>query len=332
MKGILLAGGTGTRLFPATVPVSKQLLPVYDKPLIYYPLTTLMLAGISEVLVITTEQDMDQFRLLLRDGSQWGLDITYAVQSEARGIPEALLIGRDFIGDDSVALALGDNIFFGYQLTERLRRASTLSEGALIFAHTVPDPERFGVVTLDRDGGVIEIVEKPKHPESNLAVVGLYFYDRHVADHAADLNPSARGELEITDLNRGYLERGELRAELLGRGTAWIDAGTADSLLQAANFIQNIEKQQGMQVASPEEIAWRLGYIDDAELGRQADAISSSAYGQYLRGILDQYRSGAQGPDDYLQVHSAQHEPHGTTRGTDTDRRFDEAGAGEEAC
>ena len=222
--------------------------------------------------------------------------------------------------------------FFGYQLTERLRRASTLSEGALIFAHTVPDPERFGVVTLDRDGGVIEIVEKPKHPESNLAVVGLYFYDRHVADHAADLNPSARGELEITDLNRGYLERGELRAELLGRGTAWIDAGTADSLLQAANFIQNIEKQQGMQVASPEEIAWRLGYIDDAELGRQADAISSSAYGQYLRDILDQYRSGAQGPDDYLQVHSAQHEPHGTTRGTDTDRRFDEAGAGEEAC
>ncbi len=305
MKAILLAGGTGTRLHPMTRPVSKQLLPVYDKPLVYYPLTTVMLAGIRDILVITTPEDNLPFRRLLGDGSQWGLHLEYATQPDPGGLPQAFLIGEEFIDGEPVCLILGDNIFFAYGLSERLQRAAELTDGALIFAHHVQDPERFGIVTLARDGSVVDIEEKPREPRSNFAVVGLYFYDNTVVDITKSLRPSPRGELEITDVNRAYLERGDLRVEQLGRGTAWIDAGTPDSLLQAANFIQNVELQQGMKVACPEEIAWRLGYLDDSELERQATRIANSAYGRYLLDLLARSRAGYDGPADFLQTRRA---------------------------
>jgi glucose-1-phosphate thymidylyltransferase len=281
--------------------VSKQLLPVYDKPLIYYPLTTLMLAGIREVLVINAPEEQAQFQRLLGDGSQWGLSISYAQQPRPEGLAQAFLIGEAFIGDSTVSLALGDNVFFAYGFSERVRAAAELTEGALIFGHPVRDPERFGVVTFDRTGKVTAIDEKPAAPKSNFAVVGLYFYDQNVVEFAKRLKPSDRGELEITDLNRAYLDAGTLRVELLGRGTAWIDAGTADSLLQAANFVQNVELQQGLKIACPEEIAWRLGYIDDDEFRRQGERMLNSAYGRYLLELLRRHLDGTDGPRDFLQ-------------------------------
>lgn len=302
MKGILLAGGSGTRLHPLTLPVSKQLLPVYDKPLVYYPLTTLMLAGIRDILMITTPEDQHAFQALLGDGSQWGLALSYQVQPRPEGLAQAFLLGEEFIGDSSVALVLGDNIFFAYGLSERLHAAAELREGALVFAHSVPDPSRYGVVSFDPEGRPLTIEEKPEHPKSNFALVGLYFYDNHVIEIARSLRPSARGELEITDVNRAYLERGQLQVSLLGRGTAWIDAGTADSLLQAGNFIHNVERQQALKVACPEEIAWRLGYLTDDDFRRQAERLGKSEYGRYLLDLLARHQSGIAGPKDFLRT------------------------------
>jgi glucose-1-phosphate thymidylyltransferase len=292
MKGIILAGGSGTRLAPITSVVSKQLLPVYDKPMIYYPLSTLMLAGIRDVLIITTPQDRDLFARLLGDGSNWGMNISYAVQPSPDGLAQAFLIGKDFIGNDPVSLILGDNIFFGYGITDRLQRAARLTEGSVVFAYQVSDPERYGVVAFDHTGRVTDIEEKPANPKSNFAVTGLYFYDNDVVSIAKDLRPSERGELEITDLNRIYLERGQLSVELLGRGTAWIDTGTHDSLLGAGNFIEVIEARQGLKVACPEEIAWRMGYISDAHLTSLAAPLMKSGYGKYLLRLLEQDFSG----------------------------------------
>jgi glucose-1-phosphate thymidylyltransferase len=292
MKGIILAGGSGTRLAPITSVVSKQLLPVYDKPMIYYPLSTLMLAGIRDVLIITTPQDRDLFARLLGDGSKWGMNISYAVQPSPDGLAQAFLIGRNFIGNDPVSLILGDNIFFGYGITDRLQRAARVTEGSVVFAYQVSDPERYGVVAFDHNGRVTDIEEKPAKPKSNFAVTGLYFYDNDVVSIAKDLRPSERGELEITDLNRIYLERGQLSVELLGRGTAWIDTGTHDSLLNAGNFIEVIEARQGLKVACPEEIAWRMGYIDDAHLTSLAAPLMKSGYGKYLLRLLEQDFSG----------------------------------------
>ncbi len=301
MKGILLAGGSGTRLYPTTQAISKQLLPVYDKPLIYYPLTTLMLAGIREILLITTPPEQRQFESLLGDGSQWGIKLEYAVQPSPDGLAQAFLIGESFIGDSPVALGLGDNIFFAYGLSQRLRAAAELTSGGLVFAHRVRDPQRYGVVSFDSTGRVLDIEEKPAQPKSNHAVVGLYFYDNDVVSIAKSLTPSARGELEITDVNRAYLDRGDLQVAMLGRGTAWMDAGTADSMLQAANFIHNVELQQGFKVACPEEIAWRLGYIDDAAFAGEADRLGKSEYGRYLRELLERRATGTDGPADFLQ-------------------------------
>jgi glucose-1-phosphate thymidylyltransferase len=281
-KGILLAGGAGTRLHPLTLAVSKQLMPVYDKPLIYYPLSVLMLAGIRDILVITTPADQPQFQNLLRDGRQWGLRIAWAVQPEPRGIAEAFLIGREFIGQAPVALALGDNIFYGHGLPERLRAVARQAHGATVFGYAVRDPERYGVAEFDASGRVIGIEEKPAQPRSNYAITGLYFYDAQVADIAAGLQPSARGELEITDVNRHYLERGELSLERLGRGFAWLDTGTHDALLAAANFVRTVQERQGMLISCPEEIAWRMGFIDDAALARLAEPLRKTEYGQYL--------------------------------------------------
>ena len=286
MKGILLAGGAGSRLHPATLAVSKQLLPVYDKPMVYYPLSTLMLAGIREVLLISTPQDTPRFQQLLGDGSRWGLALSYAVQPSPDGIPQALLIGQTFLAGEECALMLGDNIFYGNELTTMLERAASLRSGATVFAYPVTDPERYGVVEFDATGRALGLEEKPKVPRSRHAVTGLYFYDRHAPEHAAQLRPSPRGELEITDLNRIYLERGELEVVALGRGMAWLDTGTHDSLLEASQFIQTIEKRQGLKVACPEEIAWRQGWIDDAELEALAGAIGKSGYGEYLRSVL----------------------------------------------
>ena len=281
-KGIVLAGGTGTRLHPLRRAISKQLMAVYDKPMIYYPLTTLMLAGIREVLVISTPQDRPLFEALLGDGGAWGMRICYEVQPSPDGLAQAFLIGERFIDGEGAALILGDNIFYGEGLPKTLAEAASRPEGATIFAYWVRNPEAFGVVDFDADGRPLSIEEKPATPRSNWAVTGLYFYDHHVIEHARRLKPSARGELEITDLNRAYLERGQLRVERLSRGTAWLDTGTPDALLQAANFVQTLQSRQGLQIASPEEIAYRLGWITREELVVQAEALGNAAYGQYL--------------------------------------------------
>ncbi|MEM1041206.1 MAG: glucose-1-phosphate thymidylyltransferase RfbA [Bacteroidota bacterium] len=286
MKGIILAGGAGTRLYPLTLAVSKQLMPVYDKPLVYYPLSTLMLAGIREVLVVSTPRDLPLFERLLGDGASWGMVFSYAEQPAPKGIAEAFLLGEDFIGGDGVALVLGDNIFYGQGLSGRLQRAAQQAEGATVFGYRVRDPERYGVVTFDDTGRAIDITEKPARPTSNYAVTGLYFYDNAVVDIARTLAPSDRGELEITDVNRAYLERGDLRVETLGRGTAWLDTGTHAALLEAAHFIEVVESRQGLKIACPEEVAYRMGYIDAARLEALAEPLAKSAYGEYLLGLL----------------------------------------------
>jgi glucose-1-phosphate thymidylyltransferase len=281
MKGIILAGGKGTRLHPLTISTSKQLLPVYDKPMIYYPLSMLMLAGIREILVISTPKALPAFKELLRDGKQWGLDFAYIQQDQPRGLADAFLLGKDFIDNQPVGLILGDNIFFGHGLPNSLRKASKLQEGAVIFAYPVRDPERYGVVEFDEDGKAVSIEEKPKDPRSHYAVPGIYFYDQRVVSFAEKLTPSARGELEITDLNCMYMENGELNVEILGRGVAWLDAGTHESLLQAAQFVQTLEERQGMMISCPEEIAYRLGFIERERLIEQAKMFNNQ-YGDYL--------------------------------------------------
>lgn len=287
-RGIVLAGGSGTRLHPVTRAVSKQLLPLYDKPLIYYPLATLMLAGIREILLISTPEDRGLFERLLGDGAQWGIRVQYAVQSEPRGIAEALLIGADFIGADPVCLILGDNLFYGHGLPEQLRAAAERSVEATVFAYHVRDPERYGVVEFDAAGRVLGLEEKPAAPRSHYALTGLYFYDARCIEFARRLKPSARGELEITDINRAYLERGTLRVELLGRGIAWLDTGTHASLLAAANFIETIEARQGLKICCPEEIAYRQGFIDRAQLAQLAESLRRSGYGDYLKLVLEE--------------------------------------------
>ncbi len=282
MKGIILAGGRGTRLHPLTFSMSKQLLPVYDKPMVYYPLSMLMLAEIRDILIISTPEDLPLFRNLLGDGTQWGLRFSYAEQDQPRGLADAFRVGAKFVGNDSSCLILGDNIFFGHGLPEILRRSATLTSGARIFAYPVRDPERYGVVEFDSDGKVVSLEEKPAQPKSNYAVPGVYFYDPGVIEMAANLQPSKRGELEITDLNRLYVERGDLRVEALGRGVAWLDAGTHESLLQASNFIQAVQERQGMMISCPEEIAYRMGFIDKRRLLELADRLKNNSYGQYL--------------------------------------------------
>jgi glucose-1-phosphate thymidylyltransferase len=285
-KGIVLAGGAGTRLYPVTQVVSKQLLPVYDKPMIYYPLSTLMLAGIRDILLISTPGDTPRFAQLLGDGAQWGLNLSYAVQPSPDGLAQAFVIGREFIGTGPAALVLGDNIFYGHDLHAQLARANARAGGATVFAYAVADPQRYGVVEFDRDGRVVSLEEKPREPRSRYAVTGLYFYDNRVLDVAAALTPSARGELEITDVNRAYLQWGDLTCEVLGRGMAWLDTGTHGSLLEASHYIETIERRQGLKVACPEEIAFRLGYIDAEQLERLGGALAGNGYGQYLLRLL----------------------------------------------
>jgi len=288
MKGIILAGGSGTRLHPLTLAVSKQLLPIYNKPMIYYPLSTLMLAGIRDVLIITTPRDQEGFRRLLGDGSAIGMRLEYAAQPKPDGLAQAFIIGRSFVGTDRVALALGDNIFYGAHFTDYLRTGADSQDGAVVYGYWVRDPERYGVVEFDGDGRAISLEEKPSAPRSHYAVTGLYFYDNQVLDIAAGLRPSPRGELEITDVNRAYLERGQLRVERLPRGIAWLDTGTHEALVQASNYIQALEERQGLMVANLEEIAFRMGYIDAAQLVRLADAMGRGSYAEYLRTVVEQ--------------------------------------------
>src|SRR5579863_5535826 len=293
-KGLILAGGSGTRLYPLTESISKQLLPVYDKPMIYYPLSILMLAGIRNILVISTPEDTARFIALLKDGSQWGLHIEYAVQPRPEGLAQAFLIGETFIGADTSTLVLGDNIFFGYSLSEQLQSAAADESGATVFAYRVSDPQRYGVVEFDRSGRAIGIEEKPRQPRSQYAVTGLYFYDNSVVEIAKSIRPSARGELEITDVNRRYLERGDLKVKTMGRGIAWLDTGTPDSLLEAATFIQTIERPQGMKIACPEEIAWRMKFITAEQTARLAEPLRKSGYGEYLLSILREDASASE--------------------------------------
>jgi glucose-1-phosphate thymidylyltransferase len=287
MKGIILSGGKGTRLYPLTIGVSKQLLPVYDKPMVYYPLSMLMFAGIREILIISTPDALPAFRNLLKDGSHLGLKFSYAEQAEPRGLADAFLVGKDFIAGEPVCLILGDNIFFGHGLPDQLRNAAQLTQGALIFAYPVRDPERYGVVEFDPNGMALSIEEKPAKPRSHYAVPGMYFYDSNVSDHAATLKPSSRGEIEITDLNMIYLEQGQMRVEILGRGVAWLDAGTHEALLQAGNFVQTVQDRQGMMISCPEEIAFSLGFIDASQLRYLAQTMDSNQYGQYLLHLID---------------------------------------------
>ena len=299
-KGIILAGGAGSRLLPLTLGVSKQLMPVYDKPMIHYPLSTLMLAGIRDILLITTPRDIEAFRTSLGDGSSWGLSLRYAVQPKPEGIAQAFLIGEEFLAGQPACLILGDNIFYAEGLAEKLQQVSVRSDVATVFGYWVVDPERYGVVSFDDSGKALDIVEKPEHPASHYAVTGLYFYDEEVVDIARSIRPSDRGELEITDVNRAYLERGRLRVELLSRGTAWLDTGTHDSLLDAANFVRVIEKRQGLKIACPEEIAYRMGFIGAEHLEELADSFGDSSYGRYLANVLLESPDSAPGPTGSL--------------------------------